>query len=74
MSKFQRLIRFQDPQGEVHYGELGSSGGESGGYAGQEVNIYGGATPWSEDFHPTGKKATIEKVGVVIPHVEVTIS
>lgn len=62
MSKFQRLIRFEDPQGEVHYGELGSRSERHLSYVGEEVNTYEGTTPWSEDFHPTGMKAKIEKV------------
>jgi hypothetical protein len=65
MSRFQRLIRFQVAGGRVHYGELGSSKADDSAYAGLEVDTYEGETPWSEDFHLTGKKATIAKVSIL---------
>ena len=62
MSKFQRLIRFEDPQGQVHYGELDGCDIDDSGYEGLEVQTYNGSSPWSSDFHSTGMKATIRKV------------
>jgi hypothetical protein len=62
MSKFQRLIRFEDPQGQVHYGEIGSSVEEDSRLIGLEVSIYEGSTPWSEDFRLIEKRAKIAKV------------
>lgn len=62
MSKFQRLIRFEDPQSQVHYGEIGSSKEGDSRFIGLEVSIYEGSTPWSEDFHLTEKRAKITKV------------
>jgi hypothetical protein len=70
MSKFQRLVRFEDLQGTVHYGELGSSNVDESGYPGLELNTYEGSTPWSEDFHSTGKKAIIAKVSTLLPYPE----
>lgn len=64
MSKFQRLIRFEDHQRQVHYGEIGSSEEEDSRFIGLEVSIYEGSTPWSEDFHLTEKRAKIAKVGL----------
>jgi hypothetical protein len=66
MSKFERLIRFEDPQGQVHYGDLGSSNVEGSSYVGLEVNTYKGSAPWSEDFHHTGQRAKIQKVWALI--------
>jgi hypothetical protein len=62
MSKFQRLVRFEDSQGQVHYGELGSIQVEDSSFTGLEVATFEGATPWSEEFHLTGRKAKIVKV------------
>lgn len=70
MCKFQRLIRFEDLQGKVHYGELGSSNVDESSYPGLEVNTFEGSTPWSEDFHSTGKKAIITKVRTLLPYQE----
>jgi len=71
MSRFQRLIRFQDAGGDIHYGELGKSDPDQSGYAGLEVNTYEGDSPWSENFHLTGKKATVEKVCLPQKTVEI---
>ena len=62
MSKFQRLIRFEDPHGRVHYGELGARIVDDSGYEGLEVHTYEGSSPWSGDFHSTETKARIGKV------------
>jgi hypothetical protein len=72
MSRFQRLIRFQDAGGDIHYGELGNSDPGESGYVGLDVNTYEGDTPWSEKFHLTGKKATVEKVSLSQKFVEIT--
>jgi hypothetical protein len=67
MSKFQRLIRFEDSQGHVHYGELGGSDLLVSNFTGREVKIYEGSVPWSEDFQLTGKKIKIAKVCICLP-------
>lgn len=73
MSKFQRLIRFEDPQGQVHYGELDGCNVDDSGYEGLEVQTYNGSSPWSSDFYSTGVKATIRKVLCPIPYTPIII-
>lgn len=65
MSNFQRLIRFEDAGGSIHYGELGNSEPGVSGYSGLEVDTYEGESPWSRDFYSTGKKAVVEKVSIL---------
>lgn len=65
MSNFQRLIRFEDAGGTIHYGELGDSEPGVSGYSGLEVDTYEGETPWSRNFHSMGKKVVIERVSIL---------
>lgn len=67
MSKFQRLVRFEDPQGQVHYGELGGSDLPISNFTGRKVNVYEGSTPWSDEFYLTTKKGKIAKVCICLP-------
>lgn len=41
-SKFKRLVRFEDTEGRVLYGESPSSGD----LIGQQVSVYAGNDPW----------------------------
>lgn len=62
MPIFQRLVRFEDEQGTVHYGELGNNTVDGSSYIGLYVNTFEGTTPWAEDFQATGRSARITKV------------
>jgi hypothetical protein len=62
MAKFQRLVRFEDAQGAVHYGEVSANIAWDADLVGAEVETYAGEAPWAEDFALTGTKAKIAKV------------
>lgn len=62
MSKFQKLVRFEDSLGKIHYGELPSSVDWKAELVGQEVRTYEGGDPWSEGFHLTENSAKIVQV------------
>lgn len=48
--KFHRLIRFSDPTGVVHYGEIPVTYQWNSDLQGITVPIYEGSFPWDEDF------------------------
>ncbi len=60
MASFTRLVRFEDSQGQTHYGEVGKEWQSE--LEGRSVNIFEGSTPWDDDFRLTEKKAKISKV------------
>ncbi|KAH8807703.1 fumarylacetoacetate hydrolase family protein [Xylogone sp. PMI_703] len=62
MAGFQRLIRFEDSEGTVHYGEVDTTGYLQEDLVGLEVSIYEGSEPWSADFRLTEKRSKIAKV------------
>lgn len=61
---FQRLIRFKDSGGTIHFGELGEQAINSqDGFVGEEVDIYKrGVAPWDDDFQLSGERAQIKEV------------
>jgi hypothetical protein len=63
---FQRLIRFKDSRGTIHFGELGDQVINSqDGFVGKEVDIYKlGAAPWDGNFQLSGERTQIKEVGV----------
>lgn len=73
MSNFQRLIRFEDSQGQVHYGELGSGNAEDLNFTGLEVQTYAGSTPWAEDFCLTATTAKISRARLLHPYEEMAV-
>lgn len=56
---FERLIRFEDETGKVHYGNLPYEF-PSGGIGGKEVEILRGNV--LSGFSASGEKATVKKV------------
>lgn len=56
-SEFKRLIRFEDTEGRVLYGESPSSGD----MIGQQVSVYAGNDPWH--LEATDAVVKIAKVG-----------
>jgi len=66
-SAFERLVRFEDAQGNIHYGEVPSSIAWDADLVGEEVETYTGETPWAVEFKLTGRKAKIAKVIFVLP-------
>ncbi|OQV08540.1 hypothetical protein CLAIMM_12796 [Cladophialophora immunda] len=61
MARFERLVRFRDPQGHVQQGEAAKIPWDSE-LVGKVVPIYSGTDPWDEDFHLTEQTATISEV------------
>ena len=61
MVEFKYLVRFEDHEGHVHYGETSAEGARSD-LTGLSVNIYEGTAPWDDGFHISEKKATIAQV------------
>ncbi|TVY19602.1 Fumarylacetoacetate hydrolase domain-containing protein 2 [Lachnellula arida] len=62
--KFQRLVRFENPNGKIYYGELGlEHAATEQDLIGSSVAIYKGLSPWAEDFKLTSQK---EKIAAVL--------
>ncbi|KAF9888887.1 hypothetical protein FE257_008257 [Aspergillus nanangensis] len=62
---FQRLVRFRDTQGKVHYGEAP----ENKELVGTQVTIYTGDDPW--DLRPSTQTAKIVEVLCPLPSVPI---
>ena len=63
MIPFQRLVRFEDAQGQIHQGELNADTPWDANLTGTEIKTYNsGVAPWSDQFKLTGKTAKIAKV------------
>lgn len=56
---FQVLIRFQDREGNIRYGEAPEDV-SSDNFEGKEVQVYDGTEPW--DLKPTLVTATVAEV------------
>ncbi|KAK5051554.1 hypothetical protein LTR84_003206 [Exophiala bonariae] len=61
MNAFKYLLRFEDENGNIHYGEAGGPGSE-GDFLQQKLKTYSGKTPWDPDFQLSDKTATIAKI------------
>ena len=61
-STFERLVRFEDAAGAIHYGEVPAGVAWDAELVGVEVDIYDGDVPWGAQFAVTGKRARIAKV------------
>ena len=59
-SNFGRLVRFENDQGEVKYGEAPSDSLTS--LEGSSVEVYNGQVPWGPGFSKTGETDIIRKV------------
>jgi hypothetical protein len=59
MATFQRLVRFQDPAGQIHYADIGDDW--RGGLTQRNVAVLEGNL-WSGHLRPSGKQAVIAKV------------
>lgn len=66
MFNFNRLVRFEDQKGQVHYGEASIQDAQSD-LIGQSLKIYEGSEPWDNDFHLTEDTATISRVRAPAP-------
>jgi hypothetical protein len=63
MAHFQRLVRFEDYQGQTHHGELDADTPWNAELTEIEVKTYTpDIEPWSDLFQLTGKTAKIAKV------------
>lgn len=58
--KFTRLIRFEDSQGKIHFGEAGSDWKKN--LHGQKVPTYKISDPFALDYCLTGDEVQVEKV------------
>lgn len=63
MARFQRLVRFEDSQGQIQHGELNPDTPWDVDLTGIEVKLFtSGVMPWSDEFQLTGKSANITNV------------
>jgi len=61
--KFQQLVRFKSPSGQIYYGEIGEVKTPSReDLIGRRVRIYRGRLPWDEDFELTSEEEEITEV------------
>lgn len=60
MVNFNYLVRFEDENGVIHFGEAGA-GGSEGELVGRSVPVYTGEAPYKQ-LQLSGSKATIAKV------------
>ena len=58
--QFQRLVRFEDPQGIIRYGEAGLDW--SKGLVGQTVPTFTTSNPYDDDYTLSGNHAKISRV------------
>ncbi|KAH0843314.1 hypothetical protein FOPE_08375 [Fonsecaea pedrosoi] len=68
MTRFDRLVRFRDPQGRIQQGEASNIPWDSE-LVGKVVPLYTGIDPWDENFHLTEKTAMISQVLSPLPSV-----
>lgn len=61
MANFKYLVRFEDREGHVRYGETSAEASRSD-LIGLSLNTYEGGEPWDKDFRLTEKKATVSRV------------
>jgi hypothetical protein len=60
--KFERLVRFKNPAGQIHYGEVEEKNSTAESLSGKSVLVYKGENPWDDDFERTSRKETISEV------------
>jgi hypothetical protein len=58
---FNRLVRFENENGGVKYGEVAVDRLES--LTGSTVEVYSGSLPWDPDFKKSDETDVIHKVG-----------
>lgn len=63
MAAFNRLLRFEDPSGNIHYGEVD----ELSEWKGKHIHIYDGEFPWN--LSRTNEKAEVTKILCPLPSV-----
>lgn len=67
MARFQRLLRFEDLQGQIQHGELGVDTTGDSEFVGIEVPIYvKDVAPWSDKLQLTGETAKVARVGLTL--------
>ena len=59
-SPFSRLVRFEDSNGQVHYGEAGDEWQQD--LVGRKVPTYNISDPFGDNFPLSGKEVEIAKV------------
>lgn len=64
---FNKLIRFQDPQGTVRYGEVPQGVPWDADLVGLTVQLYEGAQPWDENFRLVQNTAKVAALLSPIP-------
>lgn len=64
--KFDQLVRFMCPGGQVYYGELGLQTAtlSKEDSVGQKVRVYGGKFPWDSDFVLATREEEIPEVRI----------
>jgi len=67
MSAFNRLVRFEDHAGAIHYGEVPEDTAWDVDLIGLTVCLYEGDSPWHTNFHLTNSKGKIAKLLSPIP-------
>ncbi|KAL2845111.1 fumarylacetoacetate hydrolase family protein [Aspergillus pseudodeflectus] len=60
---FNRLLRFRDTGGKIHYGETD----DLSDWKGKQIPVYSGEVPW--DLSPTNEKAEVAEVLCPLPSV-----
>lgn len=59
-ANFTRLVRFEDPQGQVHYGEAGSDWKKD--LHGQKIPTYDISSPFDSEYRSSGLEIEVAKV------------
>jgi hypothetical protein len=62
-AQFTRLVRFEDSNGNIHYGEAGSDWRKD--LIGQTIPTYSISSVFEEDFPLTGSKVEVAKVWII---------
>ena len=61
-STFTRILRFEDYEGAIFYGELGSELEWQHDLTGLEVPVFDGQMPWDQSFRLSAHRKKIKKV------------
>jgi hypothetical protein len=64
-SNFKRLIRFRNPAGNIHYGEVDTIGSTLEKLLGETVPVFRGQSPWDDDFSQTSEREEIAEVSLM---------
>ena len=66
-AKFTRLVRFQDAQGAIHYGEAGADWTTD--LHGKTVPTYDISSPFDAEYSLTGQEVKVAKVRITLSNL-----